>query len=193
MKIHICGALTGAALLALSASTAAYAQLSPVVATITVPVTITNLDAEWAKGSFGAISVACDVSAELQGSGKVLAEGAQPIPFVETPATSTVRAMLNFAGSVVVQTYAPKAAVNEQTGDAETAAQRAAAKAIKDAKSYVCYFKPTKTRPGGTRSGSDDPSKMMESLLSKGYERGDGAEKSSTYIVTGSFTSGPKK
>jgi hypothetical protein len=198
MRNRISGALPCAALIALCVSTGAQAQETPVVATITVPVTITNLDAEWAKANFVPLSVACDVYSdaappESPDGAKAIAQGVQPLSLVETPATPTLRAMFNYSGSVIVQTRAGRKA----GGDAETAAQIAAAKAIKEAKSYACYFTAGKDAPSGsTGSGksSTDPLKKLQDALARGYLGEPGsdtpkreAEKSSTYIISGTF------
>lgn len=200
MKNRIAFAATGAAFLTLCASNGASAQLNPTVATITVPVKIANLDAEWANQMFGAISVTCEVLRTTSpptrpGSGAdVVATGTQAIPFVETPATSTVRAMLNYNGPVVVQAhvtsvFAAGAHDGARASDPETAAQIAAGKAINEARSYGCFFTAAKGLATGGAHGSMD----MESVLPKGYERGDAAEKGGVYFVSGTFSPSPRK
>ena len=210
MKNRISGALTGAALIALCAAQAAQAQETPVVATINVPVTITNLDAEWAKKTFVSLSVACDVYSEATppatpDGDRSLAQGVQLIPLAETAATPTVRATFNYSGPVIVQTHAPrKPSAAGGNSDPETAAQSAAATAIREAKSYACYFQGSKTAVaggGGPKSGSGaaDAFQKLADALSKGNpedgvaKRNTEAEKSSVYIVTGTFAPRPKK
>jgi hypothetical protein len=209
MKNRISGALSGAALIALCAAQGAQAQETPVVATINVPVTITNLDAEWAKKTFVSLTVACDVYSEASppatpDADRSLAQGVQLIPLVETAATPTVRATLNYSGAVVVQTHAPrKPSGAGGSSDPETAAQSAAATAIRDAKSYACYFQASKSAVGGAGTGKGsaggDPAQKLADALSKGNpeegvaKRNTEAEKSSVYIVTGTFAPRPKK
>jgi hypothetical protein len=125
MKNRISRVLTGAALLTMIAAAGASAQTTPVVATITVPVTISSMDAEWAKGRFGSISVTCDVSssANPEPGEHVVARGSELIPLAETTASTTARAMFSYSGSLIVVAHAPARKSGDKTTDAETAAQ----------------------------------------------------------------------
>jgi hypothetical protein len=133
---HAATALVLAALM----PAASVAQLKPVVATFTVPLTITNMDDEALHKVIGDLHVQCSVFA-VSGPA-ALARGSTKVDLVITPATPTTRATANFSGNVVVVTYARSGGNTGGLGsagfDPEKADQAAAQKAIDDAAKYRC-------------------------------------------------------
>lgn len=128
-------ALSGIVVSSALTSAPAFAQSDlPIIATITVPVTIDFLDTEAIKS---APSISCGLFA---GSGEdLLASGTTPIPMVSTQATATTRSMSSFAGNVVV-TIRPRPAPAGSSASSETAAQTAVKYALAQATAYRCQL-----------------------------------------------------
>lgn len=145
--------LVAAALFAASGSGAANAQVKPVVATINVRVSITNLDAEYGLRAVP-IAVECVVSDRLP-AGLMFAVGRVTVPLQEKAATTSERATLSYSGTLSIPTYVPdgKKYVSPDGSpvDPETGAQRLAADAIRGASTYSCSLVPA------SRGNPDQP------------------------------------
>jgi hypothetical protein len=140
LSYRLAPALILAALLP-SSSFAQVTNLTPIVATFTVPVTVTNMDDEAMHKVIGDIHVRCQVFSAADPK-KASATGSTKVELVITDATTSTRAMANFKGNVVVDTRVPivgaTTGLGGQATQGEAADQAKAQKAIDSAKTYRC-------------------------------------------------------
>lgn len=186
MTNRILSALLAAAVTAAACALPAGAQTTPVVAKLSVPVSISDIDTEWLQKTFGGLLVHCDVFEQVTPPARgslALASGQLAIPLQETPATTTVRSTMKYSGTLEIPTYAPQSASDAKT-DPETAAQEAAHNAIVKARSFGCYFAAANASANGISKAP--VSSDIDNVLKRGYQNS-AAEKSSVFFVSGTF------
>jgi hypothetical protein len=145
--------VSGVAVTGLLATAPVFAQSSdqPVVATITVPVTIDFLDTEQMSPP---PAVSCILYSTIVSSNGILAQGSAPVPMVSTQATTTARSTSSFSGNVVVTLHSKAAMMGPGgAGSLEAAAQAGAKAALSQARNYECNLSGVSSATAGAGAG----------------------------------------